>query len=504
MVEFVSREQAAALIQDGAHIWDNSFLALANPVELKAAIADRYQQTGHPCDLTFFCSSGFGDWQANSDAERLVTCGAVNSLIASHFRSTPMTGRMVRENRFAAYNLPLGVLSHMLRASASGQDILLSDVGLNLFVDPQYAGYGLNAKATETWVSDFEFKGKRHLLYRTPKLDIALIKGSSADEYGNITFEKEACTVDAMSAALAAHRNGGKVIVQVERILSEKRRPWEVIIPYMLVDYIVVVPEQQQIHGFPDFDPALSGDAFYSPHQLSQIVLARSSGYQPERRLVAMRAAQELKPGQIVNIGIGLPEEVGVVAAESGLLDKVALSVETGAFGGLPAGGKAFGAAIGAHSYYDMSQQFDFYDGGGLDLAFIGAMQIDGAGNVNGHDGGDTLIGVGGLVNITQATRKVVFCTTFTSGGLEVEEREDGIHILREGRHAKFVTQVRSISFSAENAIKGGQEILYITERCVFGLGERGLRLLEISPGVDLERDILTQLPFEVEIAINQ
>ena len=500
MPEFVTAEEAVGHIKDGSFIGVNAFLALANPLELLTALADRYEQTGSPHDLTMYCSSGFGNWEENSGCERIVTNGGTSRLMISHFPTMPGSEKAVLENKVAGYNFPLGALSHMMREAARGSDYYITKSGLNLFVDPRIGGSKLNDLATEDWVEDIEIDGQRYLKYRVPKFDVALLKASSCDRFGNITMEKESCVVDALSLAQATKRNGGIVIVQVERIV-EKRRPWESIVPMALVDYIVLCPEQTPVLGVDDYNPSFCGDRFMTAEEITEYVLTnKPTKVSPVRTRVAKRAVEELEPGMVVNIGIGIPEGVSIEAAKKGLLSRVTMTVEDGAFGGMPTTGAAFGSAVGAHSICSTAQMFDFYDGGGLDICFLGALEVDKAGNVNAHFSPGKLAGIGGFANITQTTRKVVFCFSFTAGGLEIEDHYGVTSIKTEGKIPKLVDQVAAISFSAQNAHDNGQEVLYVTERCVLRLGAEGLELVEVYDGIDVQKDVLDLLPFDVPL----
>lgn len=502
MPEFVTAKEAVACINNGDFIGINAFLTLVNPAQLLEALANRRMDTGYPQDLTLFCEAGFGDWAESSACERIITAGGVKAVVLSHYASMPGTAKMVLNNEIAGYNLPFGAMSHMVREAAAGKPFYITKSGLNLFVDPRHGGSRLNARATEEWVSDIYVDGERYLQYKTPRFDAALIKGSSCDRFGNITMEQESCTMDALSLAMATKRNGGKVIVQVKRF-TEKRRPWECIIPGSLVDYIVLCPEQQPILGVAEYEPAYAGDHFMSPPEITEYVLAHGSGKADVARgVIARRAVDELKPGMFVNIGIGVPEGVALEAARLKLLSGITLTVEDGAIGGMPASGNAFGSAVGAHCIINAAQMFDFYDGGGLDICYVGALEIDRLGNVNGHFTPGKLAGIGGFANITQRAKKVVFCCTFSSGGLRMEYGEDGVRILGEGKYPKFVPEVAAVSFSAENARTNGQEVLYVTERCVFRLEDDGLALTEVFDGVDLQRDILDRLPFTVPVKL--
>jgi propionate CoA-transferase len=504
MPEFVTAREAVACIKNGDFIGVNTFLTHVNPEELLTALAERFEQTGEPNNLTMYCETGFGNWEAASGCERIITSGGAKAVVLSHYATMPGTAKMVLENKVAGYNLLLGAMSHMVREASRGNPFYITKSGVNLFVDPKYGGSKLNALATEDWVTDIEIDGERYLKYKTPKFDIAILKGTSCDRYGNITMEGDSCVLDAMSLAMATRRNGGKVIVQVSKF-TEKRRPWECIVPGSFVDYIAVCPDQKPILGIEGFDPNYCGDRFMSPAEITDFVL--NNGAQitdPSRVRIAQRAAMELRPGMFINVGIGIPEGVAVEAAKKNLLSSLTFTVEDGAIGGMPASGKAFGAAVGAHCIINAAQMFDFYDGGGLDICYLGALEVDAQGNVNGHINPTKLAGVGGFANITQNTKKVVFCTTFTAGGLEIENNDGTVHIIKEGRIPKFVKNVCAISFSSENAHSIDQEVLYVTERCVFKLGAEGLVITEVYDGIDLQRDILDKLPFEVKVELEK
>jgi propionate CoA-transferase len=501
---FATLQEAVGQIKDYDYIWSNAFLSLANPIQLQTALGERVRRTHSPRNLTFCCPAGFGDWDKNSPNEDFVRFGAVKSVVMGHFASTPTTAQKVINGEIEGYNLPLGVMSKMIRSAASGENYLISDVGLNLFVDPLYGEYRLNKRSKENYLEDIIIDGKRRLKYRIPPMDIAFIKGSSADADGNISFEKECVVSDARTLAQAVHLRGGKVIVQVERIIQNRQHPWNVVVPAPFVDMIVVCPDQTQIAGIDEYSPAYSGDKFYGSDLIREIIInkeEKSPSKDIARAAIAKRAVRELKAGQIANIGIGIPEMVVMEAAKNGLLDCISLSVESGSIKGAPASGQAFGAVTGAHSICSTSQMFDLYDGGGLDICFLGALEIDADGNVNSHMSEGKLSGIGGFANISQNTPQVVFCVTFSSGGIQIEEKNGLMTIQKEGSFLKFVDKVRSVSFSAANARNAKQKVLYVTERGVFQLGTQGLELIEITPGIDLKKNILDLIPFEVKIA---
>ncbi|WP_276873977.1 MULTISPECIES: acyl CoA:acetate/3-ketoacid CoA transferase [Anaerotruncus] len=507
MFQIMTPQEAAALVCDGDTIGINAFLSLANPSRLQDALAARHAESGHPNGLTLYCASGFGGWDERLCADPYIAAGAVKSIVAGHFMSMPAALRMISENKIEGYNMPLGVMAQMQRAAAGRQPGVYTRVGLNLFVDPRLEGPGLNERSKETWVKLVEVDGEELLFYRAPKFDVAFIRGTAADPNGNITFDKECVTADALSLAQATKANGGRVIVQVESLSPVFTRPRNVIVPGVLVDAVVVCPDQHQIIQT-DYNPSLSGDIHVPPthmdYWMGRLRLSGKRGEQAanlSHEIIGARAAKELRAGDVVNIGIGIPETVGPAAARRGLLGSLTLTVESGGIGGLPAPGLAFGATIGADVITDTSQQFDFYDGGGLDICFMGGFEVGSDGSVNAHRLPGRPAGIGGFANITQSTGRIVFCVNFTAGGLEVAVEDGKLRILREGRVRKFVKAVQSVSFSALNARRSGQRVLYVTERCVFRLGERGLEICEIAPGVDLRRDILDLLDFDAAVA---
>jgi propionate CoA-transferase len=449
-------------------------------------------------------SAGFGVWDENRNAESYIREGAVDRIICGHFGAMFSTKKLVLDDRFEAYNLPLGCISHAIRAQAGGLPGALSKVGLDVFVDPRLEGPGINRLSTDdSFVKNVVVDGEDFLYYKLPKITIALIKGTAADRKGNISFDDMYMSGDALSICQATKANNGKVIVQVDRLVSTPSRPRNAIIPGCLVDAIVVADPEERDESF----SALTGsfeipyDEWSSWNDRIDSVASADRHACAAANIIGRRAAKELKIDDIVNIGIGLPETVVRFARKNGMLDHITLTVESGGIGGLPASGKVFGAMIGAASVYDMANQFDLYDNGGLDVCFMGALEVDRWGNVNSHRGPGAFSGIGGFANITARTPFVVFCMTFNTKGLEVSQKKGVVTIEADGTVPKFVEKVRSISFSAKRALKNRQRVLYVTERCVFQLTPTGLRVIEVYPGVDLERDILSHLPFEVEVA---
>ncbi len=502
MFQIMSAREAVARIPDGACVAINSFLTLANPDALHAALAERYAETGHPGQLEIFCAAGFGGWRDDLFADRYIKLGAARKVVASHFTSMPATLQKIKEDAIEGYCLPLGVLSHAIRAAAAGRRTYLSTIGLNIFVDPRLDGPALNAISREEMVRRITVDGEEMLQYKTPRVDVAFIKGTTVDPAGNISFENENVTVDALALCQAAKNNGGQVLVQVERVSHVFARPRSVIVPGCLVDAVVVCEELPDVQKA---NPVLSGDIHVPPTQMDYWMGKLSpSGKRgeasPDRTadIIGRRAARELSPGDVVNIGIGMPETVGKYASRLGILKDITLTVEAGGVGGLPAPGVSFGATIGSDMICDMASQFDLYDGGGLHICFMGGLEADRHGNVNSHRLADTFTGIGGFANITAATKTVVFCMSFTTRGLLTGQEGDRVNIVREGSVKKFKNEITAVSFSAQNALKNGQRVLYVTERCVFVLTPQGLTLLEVYPGIDRKTQIEELLDFEL------
>lgn len=503
MYEIMTADEAIRLIRDGDCICVNSFVGIENPVELHEALYRRYQKMQSPTHLTIVSSAGFGVWDDEHNAEGYIREGAVDRLICGHFGAMMGTKKLVLEDRFEAYNLPLGCISHAIRAQAGGLPGALSKVGLDIFVDPRREGPGINRiSIDDSLVKLVEVDGEEFLYYKLPKINIALIKGTAADRKGNITFDDMYMSGDALSICQAVKANRGKVIVQVDRLVNTPSRPRNAIIPGCLVDAIVVSEPEERNEAY----SALTGsfeipyDEWHTWSEKIDNASNRSSAGNTIGNIIGRRAAQELRVDDIVNIGIGIPEMVSRYARKNGMLDMVTLTVESGGIGGFPVSGEAFGAMIGAASVYDMANQFDLYDNGGLDICFMGALEVDRFGNINAHRGPGAFAGIGGFANITSKTPTVVFCMSFNTKGLVVSQKKGVVTIEQEGTISKFVDKVKSVSFSAKRAIENGQKVLYVTERGVFRLTPKGLKLIEVYPGIDMKKDILDKIPFEVEV----
>ena len=488
--KIVTAAEAIALIQDGDAVSCSGFVGSGTPEALLMALEQRFITTQTPRDLTLIFAAAPGDGK-NKGVNRIAYDGLIKRAIGGHWALLPQLAQLATDNLIEAYNLPLGVISHLYRDAAAHRAGSLTKVGLGTFVDPRQSGGRINARTTEQLVRVMEIDGEEWLFYKAFPVNVALIRGTTADPSGNITMERETLMLDAQAAAMAARNANGLVIAQVERIAATGTLDArQVVVPGVLVDCVVVAPpeQHQQTYGT-TYNAAFSGEMRVPVHRIVAPVL-------DERKLIARRCAFELPLGGVINLGIGVPEVLAAVAAEERVLDHLTLTAEPGIIGGMPQGGLNFGAAVNIQALLHQNQQFDFYDGGGLDLACLGMAEIDRVGNVNVSRFGPRLAGAGGFINISQNARRLVFAGTFTAGGLEIAIEDGHVRIVTEGRARKFVAEVEQITFSGPHAVGKSQPVHYVTERCVFALEPGGLRLTEVAPGIDIERDILAHMDF--------
>ncbi len=486
----ISAEDAVAIVQDDDVLATSGYGCNGLPEQLFVALEQRFIETGTPNNLTLVFAGGQGDGEKKG-LNHLGYEGLLKRAIGGHYGLIPRIEKLAVENKIEAYNIPEGVITHLYRDIAAGKPGTLSTVGLGTFVDPRIEGGKVNQVTKEEIVELVNLGGSESLFYKAFPINVVFIRGTTADPDGNITMEKESLLLENLSMAIAAKNSGGYDICQVERVAMEgSLDSRQVKIPGILVDCVVVAdPAHHMQTCATQYNPAFSGEVRIPLQSLDPLML-------DEKKVIARRAALELAPNSVINLGIGLPDSVGRVANEEKIQDLITLTVDPGVIGGVPMGGPDFGAAVNYQAVIDHPSQFDFIDGGGLDAAFLGMAEADQQGNVNASRFGRRLSGCGGFINISQNSQKVVFMTTFSSSGLEIEILEGRIRIRNEGKFLKFVDHVGQITFSGRGAAERDQEVLYITERCVFRLVEKGLKVVEIAPGIDLERDVLSKLPF--------
>lgn len=497
MSKLVTPQEAVKLIKDGDMVGVGGFIGMAHPQELSIAIEDSFLETGHPRDLGIMFSAGIGDGTDKHGMNHLGHEGLLRRVVAGHWNLIPKIQKLILDNKAEGYNLPLGTVSQLFREIAGHRPGVYTKIGLKTFVDPRLEGAKMNdlTRQAEDLVELVEIDGEEWLRYKSFPVNVAILRGTYADEDGNISMAKEAALLDNLAIAQAAKNSGGKVIVQVEKVVNNGQiKAKDVAIPGILVDAVVIGKPENHWQTFLDpYKPEFAGEVQVPANAIEPMPLNA-------RKVISRRAAMELNPTGVLNLGIGMPEGIANVANEEGLPD-LKMTVEAGGIGGVPNSGVGFGSVTNPAAIIDEPAMFDFYDGGGLDQAFLGLAECDKNGNINVSRFGPRIAGCGGFINITQTAPVVVFCGTFTTKGLKEKFGDGKMEILQEGSVKKFKNEVEQITFAAEYAKETGQKVLYITERAVFELKDGVFTLTEIAPGVDLQKDVLDQMEFTPAIA---
>jgi len=490
----MSPSEAAGLIRNGDVVINTGMLAAGIPETILKAIRKRFQESGAPAHLTLVHSGSQSD--GTGGIEHIAATGLVDKIIGAHWGLAPKWMDRIASDDVIAYCLPQGQVAHLIREMSSGSPGLFSKVGLGTFIDPRLEGGKMNArtKAEKDIVEVLTIDGEEYLRYLPVSPDVALIRGTYMDEDGNLSVLGEGMKLELMPSVLAVKRNGGRVIAQVKAFVKNGGiHPHNVAVPGIFIDCAAECENPETDHrqcSGAAYDPAICGDGPFRPGAAPVLPL-------DIRKVIGRRAALELYENAVINLGIGIPNDtIGLIMHEEGAGSFASATVESGVYGGAPLGGADFGVSRGCTAIIPHEQQFDFYNGAGVDIAFMGVGEVGRSGDVNSTKMGRRVTGAGGFINITQNAAKVVFCSTFTTKGLQCTIGDGRITVGQEGRVRKFVERVGQVSFSAARALKTGRQILYVTERAVFRLGARGLILTEIAPGVDVKRDVLDQMAF--------
>lgn len=495
-VKFITAKEAAVLVKDHDKVIFGGFIGAVVPEAIERALGERFAETGHPQNIEVVFAAGQGD-SANKAINHIAQEGLVSRVIGGHWGLIPKLQKLVVEGKIQGYNLPQGVLCHLMRDSAAGKPGVATHVGLGTFVDPRIEGGKINSVTTKDIVHLIEIRGKEMLFFDRLESNVAIIRGTTADRNGNITMEDECLFLENLAAAMLVRNNGGTIIVQVKNVVENGTlNPQMVRIPSIFVDAIVQVEDEQE--HMQTFAESMN-ESYVGRGEKSAV----NAGSRPldAKKIIARRSALELKKGAVINYGIGAPEVIAAVTDEEGVTNQLVATVEPGAIGGTPAGGLSFGASSFPEAIITQDQMFDFYDGGGIDQAFLGLAETDKKGNLNVSRFGPKIAGCGGFINITQNAKQVFFCGTFTAGKSKITVENGQLKIEQDGNIKKFIDKVQQITFSSDVARVNGKNVLYITERAVFKLVETGLELIEIAPGVDIEKDVLQQMDFAPSVS---
>jgi propionate CoA-transferase len=493
-----SFEEVVQKIPNDATITIGGLISVLCPEKVLVELEKHYLATGEPRNLTVITPVRVG-WSRNESTglEHVANPGMLKRLISGSFnvKEGPRLTQMIRDSEIEAYGFSMGTIFHWIRSIAAGESGLITKVGLHTYVDPRYDGGRLNSKTTGNVSKIIEINEDEHLFYPSVPIHVAIIRGSTADENGNITLENEPVTLSGLEMAMAAKASGGYVIAQVKGLVANNTlHPRDVAIPGMLVDAVVIDPTQKQ-SLLESEDPSWTGEVKIPLHQAYKSLPLNS------KKVILRRAAKELHQGDVINLGVGIPVGLPQLAIEEGFFEDVTFSLEHGAVGGVPMGEEVFGAHINPSAIITSPQVFDFYHCGGLSATLLGFAQIDARGNVNVSKFNGVFRGSGGFIDIVHQTKKIMFCGTLTSGGLDIAIQDGQVKILSEGKYKKFIPEVEHLTFNSQMGLNKNQEVLYITERAVFRLDTYGLTLLEYAPGIDVKKDILSNIEFKVNLA---
>ncbi len=501
-MKVIKINEVGPLIKDKDTVAISGSGGSGSPEGLLEGLVNYYNEYHKPQNITVTCGISPGNLTKDEvGMNRLAKKGLVGKAICAHVGMGRVFGEMIGQNLFPAFVLPLGVINHLYRAIGALEDGIITHIGLDTFADPKLDGCCANslAKKEEPIVKRIKIDGKDNLFYKTFPINVALLKGTYADTDGNISLEEEGVIGEQYNMAIAAHNSGGIVIVEVKEIKEKNTlHPRNVLIHSSFVDYVVVNKPDENLgeYNIPKYRPELCGDKKITLEDIKIRTL-------DARKVCARRASLEIKKGDVINLGVGMPDSVANVAFEEGVYSDIELSIETGVTGGVPIGGVVFGSSINPTSIIPMASQFDAYNGGSLDMAIIGFAEVDKLGNVNVSNFGTRITGPGGFTNIVARTKVLIFMGTFTATNLEEEIKDEKLIIKKDGEIKKFVKKLRQITFASKNALENNQKVLYVTERCVFELTSKGIILKEIAPGIDLEKDILNQMAFKPLISSN-
>ncbi|WMJ78720.1 MULTISPECIES: acyl CoA:acetate/3-ketoacid CoA transferase [unclassified Sedimentibacter] len=501
MAQVITAKEAAELFKDNATVCTAGFGLAGWPEEVALAVRKRFDETGHPKNITHTHAAGLGNWGKGPKGERgeclWVADGLMTKLIVSHAGSSPSVIKQIVDNKIMAWNFPLGTLIQLYHEAGRGAPGLLTKTGLGTFIDPRYDGGKLNDLTKEKGEELVEyipdFMGEEYLFFKAFPIDIGFMRGTTADENGNITCEKEALNLEMLSVAQAAKASGGIVIAQVESLAKAgSLNPKLVKVPSIYVDYIVVAEHPEDIMQTQGtfYNRAFTGEI--------RVPIEGSMEAMPlnEKKVMLRRLTMEIKPGYKCNFGIGTPTYTGNVMSEEGCADEITMISESGSIGGVPGGGNDFGAHWNIEASCDQGDHFSFFDGGGLDFGVFGLSEVDKDGNVNTSLLNGKIMGVGGFANIAATAKNAIFVGTFTAGGIKCRVEDGKMIIDQEGKFKKFVKSCPQLTFNAEQSLKKGNRILFITERCVIERTDKGMILTEIAPGIDLKTQVLDQMEF--------